>query len=81
LNLWIVRKVTHQATTFPSGHVAASTAIALVLLRDVPVAGFIFLLIAVGIALGCVTGRYHYAVDVIAALIVAGVVFVAVTIR
>jgi len=81
LNLWIVRKVTHQATTFPSGHVAASTAIALVLLRDAPVAGFIFLLIAMGIALGCVTGRYHYAVDVIAALIVAGIVFVAVTIK
>lgn len=81
LNLWIVRKVTHQATTFPSGHVAASTAIALVLLRDVPVAGFIFLLIATGIALGCVTGRYHYAVDVIAALIVAGVVFAVVTVQ
>jgi len=38
-------------------------------------------LIAIGIALGCVTGRYHYAVDVIAALIVAGIVFVAATIK
>jgi membrane-associated phospholipid phosphatase len=81
VNLWIVGKVTHQATTFPSGHVAASMAIALVLLRDAPIAGFIFLLIAMGIALGCVTGRYHYAVDVIAALIVAGIVFAAVTIQ
>ena len=80
-NLWIVGKVTHQATTFPSGHVAASMAIALVLLRDTPVAGLIFLLIAMGISLGCVTGRYHYAVDVIAALIVAGIVFAAVTIQ
>jgi hypothetical protein len=80
-NLLIVGKVTHQATTFPSGHVAASAAIALVLLRDVPVIGFVFLLIAIGIALGCVTGRYHYAVDAIAALIVAGIVFAAVTVQ
>src|SRR5262249_48447859 len=31
-NLWLVRNVTHEANTFPSGHVAASAAIALELL-------------------------------------------------
>jgi hypothetical protein len=41
----------------------------------------VFLLIAVGIALGCVVGRYHYALDVIAAVIVAGIVFAAVTLQ
>jgi membrane-associated phospholipid phosphatase len=75
-NLWLVRHVTHEANTFPSGHVAASAAIALVLLRFVPAAGLVFALIALGIAAGCVVGRYHYAVDVAAAFLLAGTVFV-----
>jgi hypothetical protein len=78
-NLWVVRGVTHQATTFPSGHVAASAAIALVLLRFAPSFGIVFLLIAIGIALGCISGRYHYALDVIAALVLAILIFSIVT--
>jgi membrane-associated phospholipid phosphatase len=81
LNLWIVGKATHQATTFPSGHVAASTAIALVLLRETPAIGLLFLAIAAGIAMGCVSVRYHYAVDVIAAVILASIVFAVVTLQ
>src|SRR5262249_24002581 len=45
-NLWLVRRVTHEANTFPSGHVAASAAIALVLLRFTPLAGIMFAFIA-----------------------------------
>jgi membrane-associated phospholipid phosphatase len=75
-NLWLVRRVTHEANTFPSGHVAASAAIALVLLRLSPAAGIVFAFIAVGIAAGCIVGRYHYIVDVGAAFILAGIVFV-----
>jgi membrane-associated phospholipid phosphatase len=74
-NLWLVRRVTHEANTFPSGHVAASTAIALVLLRFTPAAGMIFALIAAGIAAGCIVGRYHYIIDVAAALVLAAAVF------
>jgi len=74
-NLWLVRRITHEANTFPSGHVAASVAIALVLLRFVPMAGIVFTLIALGIAVGCVVGRYHYVIDVGAALLLAGAVF------
>ena len=73
-NLWLVRRVTHEANTFPSGHVAASAAIALVLLRLTPAAGIVFSFIAIGIAAGCIVGRYHYIVDVGAALVLAGVV-------
>jgi membrane-associated phospholipid phosphatase len=76
LNLWLVRHITHEANTFPSGHVAASAAIALVLLRFTPIAGAVFALIALGIAVGCVAGRYHYAIDVAAALLLAGSMFV-----
>ena len=74
-NLWLVRHVTHEANTFPSGHVAASAAIALVVLRFTPAAGIIFALIALGIAAGCIVGRYHYIIDVAAALVLAGTVF------
>src|SRR5262249_33905072 len=74
-NLWLVRQVTHEANTFPSGHVAASTAIALVLLWFTPAAGVVFAVIAAGIAAGCIVGRYHYAIDVGAALALAAIVF------
>jgi membrane-associated phospholipid phosphatase len=74
-NLWLVRRVSHEANTFPSGHVAASAAIALVLLRFSPLAGIVFAFIAVGIAAGCIVGRYHYIVDVVAAFVLAAMVF------
>jgi membrane-associated phospholipid phosphatase len=78
-NLWLVRHVTHEANTFPSGHVAASAAIALVLFWFTPPAGILFSLIALGIAAGCVVGRYHYILDVAAALLwslaIFGIVF------
>jgi membrane-associated phospholipid phosphatase len=74
-NLWLIRRVTHEANTFPSGHVAASTAIALVLLHFSPAEGTIFALIAVGIAAGCIVGRYHYIVDVGAAFGLAVTIF------
>ena len=74
-NLWLVRRVSHQANTFPSGHVAASAAIALVLLRFTIAAGLVFAFIAAGIAAGCIVGRYHYVVDVVTAFVVAATIF------
>jgi membrane-associated phospholipid phosphatase len=74
-NLWLVRRVTHQANTFPSGHVAASAAIAMVLLRFAPSMGIVFVFIALGIAVGCIVGRYHYAVDVGAAFLLSAITF------
>jgi hypothetical protein len=46
-----------------------------VLLWFTPAAGVVFAVIAAGIAAGCVVGRYHYAIDVAAALVWAGIVF------
>ena len=74
-NLWILRNASIQANTFPSAHVAASMACALVLLRLNPWAGLAFLFVAISIALGAVAGRYHYLADAIAGTALALAVF------
>jgi membrane-associated phospholipid phosphatase len=63
--LW-VRRTSHCANTFPSGHTAGSLTIALAVMPFAPVPGILLLAVAVGIAIGCVAGRYHYAIDVVA---------------
>lgn len=63
-NLWILKWGSIQAISFPSAHVACALAISFVLLHYVPVAGAIFLLIAVWIGVAAIVGGYHYAIDV-----------------
>jgi len=75
LNLWVVRHLSHHLNTFPSAHVTATLGGSLVLMRHASVIGFAFLLASIGIILGAVTGRYHYAADVIVAAAVAMTVF------
>lgn len=72
-NLVVVRQVTHQANTFPSGHAAAAGAVALELTRLVPAVGAVYIILAVSIMAAAFVGRYHYALDVVlgAALAVA----------
>jgi membrane-associated phospholipid phosphatase len=65
LTLWVLRHGSIKANTFPSGHVANSLAIALVLLKLFPVAGVVFLWIAVSIALATTVLRYHYTIDAV----------------
>ena len=64
-NVAILRRVSHQLNTFPSGHVAVSVAAALPVLAVWPSAGVMLSLAAVGVAIGAVAGRYHYVVDVV----------------
>ena len=66
-NLWIVRSLTTELNTFPSAHVTATLGSSLVLFYFLPAIGVVFLLVSIGIALGAVLGRYHYAADVIVA--------------
>lgn len=75
LNLFVLRHASIQVNTFPSAHVAGSTACALVMLEVAPSIGLAFLALAVCIALGAVAGRYHYAADVILGALVAIAVF------
>jgi membrane-associated phospholipid phosphatase len=75
VNLFVLRHVSTQANTFPSGHVAASVAVALELLVHAFPVGLVFSAIAVCIAAGAFFGRYHYAVDVIIGALLAVVWF------
>ena len=63
---YVVKNATTGVNTFPSGHVAVTIAVALGVFPSVPLAGVVLLLCAASIAVACVVGRYHYAVDVIA---------------
>jgi membrane-associated phospholipid phosphatase len=69
-NTSVLRTVSHQFNTFPSGHVAVATAVALTVLPVSIGAGALFGIVAVGIALGAAAGRYHYGIDVLAGALV-----------
>jgi membrane-associated phospholipid phosphatase len=64
-NAFVLRYISTQANTFPSGHVAASVAVALELLAHARPIGIVFAIIAALIAAGAFFGRYHYALDII----------------
>jgi membrane-associated phospholipid phosphatase len=80
LGLVWVRRTSHHANTFPSGHTAGSLAVAFAVLPFAPAEGLALLAVAIGIAIGCVSGRYHYAVDVVAGSAVALIVWAAVAV-
>ena len=77
LNHWILRRAGIHAITFPSAHVASALAAALVLLRLEPWVGLIFLGAALSIAMATVVGGYHYAADVLLAVLAVILLFVA----
>ena len=75
LNEAVLNRGSIQAITFPSAHVASTTAVALVLTYFLPAVGAIFLVIAVSIACGAFLGRYHYFLDVVLGAVEAAAVF------
>ena len=70
MNVRLLSRVSHNLTTFPSGHVAVSFAAALCVASVSPIAGLAFALVAVAISVGAITGRYHYVMDVAAGAVV-----------
>jgi membrane-associated phospholipid phosphatase len=76
LNMHVIDQVSIQLNTFPSGHAAASLATALAVVARLPAAGLVLGVMATGIAIGSVVGRYHYAADVLAGLALAIIGFV-----
>ena len=62
----MVQHLTIRVNTFPSGHAAGSLAVALAVAGALPWPGALLLVLAAGICVACVVGRYHYVVDVIA---------------
>jgi hypothetical protein len=75
LNLWILRYGSIHANTFPSAHVAIALSVSAALLYLLPLAGIGFLCISLGIAIGVVLGRYHYAADALTGAALAIAVF------
>jgi len=71
LNEFILSRASVQVNTFPSGHAAGAFATALAVAAISPAAGWAFAALALGIVIGSVVGRYHYAADSIAGLLVA----------
>lgn len=63
-NLWILQHGSIHAVSFPSAHVACALSISFVLLHYLPVAGAIFLGLAIWIGVAAIVGGYHYAIDV-----------------
>ncbi len=51
--------------TLPSGHAAGAAAVAVMVWRSGSPIAPVFLLLALGIAMGTVRGRYHYVVDTV----------------
>ena len=51
--------------TLPSGHAAGAAAVAMMVWRSGSPLAPVFAVLAIGIALGTVRGRYHYAMDTI----------------
>jgi len=70
-NLWIHDHASIKVNTFPSGHVAGAVAASLAMVKPLPVAAACYSIIAAGIVLGSLRGRYHYAVDAVAGALVA----------
>jgi len=69
-NFWILDRYSVQACIFPSGHVAAVTAVALVIRSYLPRLGVLFMAAGLSVALATVYGRYHYAADAVAGALV-----------
>jgi membrane-associated phospholipid phosphatase len=76
LNLDVLQRASTGLNTFPSGHAATSLAATLVVVTYLPFAGILLGVIALGISIGSVTGRYHYAADSIAGVAVGGLAVV-----
>ena len=71
LNSLVLRHGSIQVNTFPSGHAAGAVATALAVASISPAAGAVFGVIAAGIVIGSIVGRYHYAADSVAGILVA----------
>lgn len=76
-NVRLLDRVSVQANTFPSGHVAVAVVVALVVFDLEPAAGLVFLPLALLIATATVIRRYHYTADVALGLVVAVVCWAA----
>ena len=64
-NVRVLGACSNAWNTLPSGHAAGAAAVAVMVARSGSPWAPVFVVLAVGIALGTVRGRYHYSVDTI----------------
>ena len=76
----IVSKGSSKGTAFPSSHVSLSVVVLLYALRYDSTAFLILLPMCIGLTIGTVYGRFHYAVDALAGAVLAGILFGIITI-
>lgn len=75
LNLLVLGSLSHERNTFPSGHAAEALAVTLALARAAPGVSLALTPLAIGVGVGSVAGRYHFAADAIAGYAVALIVW------
>lgn len=71
LNLRVLQRGSIQANTVPSAHASGALATALMVAEYLPAPGFALAVLAFGIMMGSVVGRYHYAMDAVLGAAVA----------
>ena len=71
LNGAVLNRASVQANTLPSGHVAGAVAAALAVWPVSAALAGLLLVVAGAIAIAATAGRYHYAVDCVAGVLVA----------
>lgn len=71
----IVSRGSSKGTAFPSSHVSLSVIVLLYALRYDSTAFLILLPMCIGLALGTVYGRFHYAIDALVGAVLGGIVF------
>ena len=74
-NLWILGHYGIESSVFPSGHVAAVTAVCLSIRRHWPSGGVPFVIAAASVAVATIIGRYHYAADALAGAFIGSMAF------
>ena len=76
INTGVLARVSHEFTTFPSGHVAVAAAAAAAVATVSLPAGTILVLLVAAIGVGAAAGHYHYVMDVLLGVATAGVAHV-----
>jgi membrane-associated phospholipid phosphatase len=75
MNLWVLDRLSVQVCVFPSAHAAAVTATALAVRAYRPRLGILFCIAALSVVVATVYGRYHYAADAVAGVLVGVIAF------
>lgn len=70
-SLWVSDHASIKVNSFPSGHAAAAAGATLAMIRILPVAGICYAAVTLGILVGSVREKYHYAVDALTGVAVA----------